>query len=101
MGCSVQRKKGFGEICSTFQYLKEAFTGGGDGLWTRACSNRPRGNGLKLKACTFRLDIRKEYVIQRGCGFPICERVQRQAGWDCVQLVQWKEPQAGELDLHI
>ena len=42
-----------------FQYLKGAYKEEGDRLFNRACSDRTRGNGFKLKEGRFRLDKRK------------------------------------------
>ena len=44
-----------------FQYLKRAYRKAGKGLFIRACSNRTRGNGFKLKESRFRLDIGKKF----------------------------------------
>ena len=44
-----------------FQYLKGAYRKAGEGLFIRACSNRTRGNGFKLKDERFRLDIRNKF----------------------------------------
>jgi len=40
-------------MCS-FQYLKGAHKKIGEGLFTRVCSDRTRGNGFKLKKGRFR-----------------------------------------------
>ncbi|KAK4816400.1 hypothetical protein QYF61_016717 [Mycteria americana] len=67
-----------GHLIATFQCLKGAYEKDGDRLFSRACSNRTRGNGFKLKEGRFRLHMKKtffydehgktlEQVAQRGC----------------------------------
>ena len=48
-----------------FQYLKGAYKKAGEGLFTRACSDRPRANGFKLQEGRFRLDVRKKFFTVR------------------------------------
>jgi len=46
-----------------FQYLKGSYRKEGDGLFSRVCGDRTRGNGFQLKEGRFRLDIRKKSFI--------------------------------------
>jgi len=60
--CAEQGTKVCGVRCGTeglpvlpaFQYLKGAYRKDGEGLLTRVCSDRTRGNGCKLKEGRFR-----------------------------------------------
>jgi len=45
--------------------LKGACRKDGEGLFTRACSDRTRENSSKLKEGRFRLDIRKKFFTVR------------------------------------
>jgi len=51
----------WGDLTAAFQYLKGAYRKDGEGLFTRMCSDRTRGNDSKLKEGRFRLDIRKKF----------------------------------------
>jgi len=56
---SLEKKKLQGNLIAAFQ--KGAYRKAGEGLFIRACSNRTRGNGFKLKDERFRLDIRNKF----------------------------------------
>jgi len=48
-----------------FQYLKGASRKEGDNLFSKACCDRTRSNGFKLREGRFRLDIRKKFFTMR------------------------------------
>ncbi|KFQ76770.1 hypothetical protein N337_09100, partial [Phoenicopterus ruber ruber] len=62
---SLEKTRLRGEPRAAFQYLKGAYKKAGEGLLTRACGDRTRGNGFKLKEGRFRLDRRKKFFTLR------------------------------------
>ena len=48
-----------------FQYIKGAYKNDQKRLFSKACSDRTRGNDFKLKEGRFRLDIRKKLFMTR------------------------------------
>jgi len=57
--------KAAGKACSSFQYLKGAYRKDGENLFSKACRDRTRGNGFKLRESRFRLHIRKKFFTVR------------------------------------
>jgi len=49
-----------GDLIVDFQCLKGAYKKGEDRFFSRACCDRTRGNGFKLKEGRFRQDISKK-----------------------------------------
>ncbi|KGL97090.1 hypothetical protein N301_03619, partial [Charadrius vociferus] len=62
---SLEKRRLRGDLIAVFQYLKGAYRRAGEGLFTRACSDRMRGNGYKLEEGRFRLNIRKKFFTLR------------------------------------
>ncbi|KFV90313.1 hypothetical protein N327_12568, partial [Fulmarus glacialis] len=62
---SLEKRRLWGDLIVVFQYLKGAYKKDGDKLFSRACCDRARGNGFKLKEGRFRLDRRKKFFTVR------------------------------------
>jgi len=62
---SLEKRRLRRDLIVAFQYLKGAYEKDGERLFSRACCDRTRGNGLKLKEGKFRLDIRKNFLMVR------------------------------------
>ena len=62
---SLEKRRLWGDLIATFQYLEGAYKKDGARLFSRACYNRTRSNGFKLKEGRYRLDIRKEVFTVR------------------------------------
>jgi len=62
---SLGKRRLRGDLTAACQYLKEAYKKDGEALFTRACSDRTRGNGFKLKKGRFTLDIQKKFFTVR------------------------------------
>ena len=62
---SLEKRRLQGDLIAAFQFLKGAYKKAGEGIFTRACSDRTRGNGFKLQEGRFRLDARKKFFTVR------------------------------------
>ena len=63
---SLEKRRLQGDLLrSAYQQLKGAYKRAGEGLFTRTCSDRTRGNGFKIKEGRFILDLRKKFFTVR------------------------------------
>ena len=56
---SMEKRRLWGDLTVAFQYSKGRR---GNGFLTWVDSDRPRGNGFKLRQGRFRLDIKKKFL---------------------------------------
>jgi len=91
---SLEKRRLWGDLVSAFQYLNEDFKKDGDKLFSRACSNRTRGNGFKLREGRFRLDIGKKSFAVRVVTH--CNRLPREVA-DAPSLQTFKASLGGAL----
>ncbi|KFV49792.1 hypothetical protein N341_01106, partial [Tyto alba] len=61
----LEKRRLQGDLIVAIKYLKEAHKKDGHKLFSRACCDRTRGNGFKLKEGRFILDVRKKFLIVR------------------------------------
>ena len=62
---SLEKRRLWGDLTVACQHLKGAYRKAGEGLFTRACSDRMRSNGFKLQEGRFRLDVRQKFFTVR------------------------------------
>ncbi|PKU47143.1 rna-directed dna polymerase from mobile element jockey- hypothetical protein [Limosa lapponica baueri] len=62
---NLEKRRSWGDLIVAFQYLRGVYRKDGEILFTKACSDRTRGNGFKLERSRLRLDIRKKFFTMR------------------------------------
>ena len=61
----LEKRKLQGHLIVAFQYLKAVYRKDGNNLFSKACCDRTRSNGFKVREGRFRLDIRKKFFTMR------------------------------------
>jgi len=81
----LEKRRLWGDLTAAFQYLKGAYKKDGDRLFSKACCDRTRGNGFKLKKSRFRLAIGKKFfnvrVVRLCTGCP--KKLWMPPPWKC------------------
>ena len=80
-------KTSWGDLIAAFQYLKRIYMKEEDRLFSRACCDRTRENGFKLKVERFRLDIRSSFTIRMlKDGHRLLKLVVDALSWETVKV---------------
>ena len=62
---SLEKRRLQGDLIAAFRYIKGAYKRDGDRLFTKACSDRTRGNSFKLTEGRVRSDVRRKFFMMR------------------------------------
>ena len=62
---SLEKRRLGVDLVAAFQYLKGTYKKDGDKHFSKACCNRTRGSGFKLREGRFRLVIGKKFFMVR------------------------------------
>jgi len=62
---SLEKRRLQQDLLVSFQYLKGTYRKDGDNVFSKACCDRTRSNGFKLREGRFRLDKRKKLFTMR------------------------------------
>ena len=59
----MERKRVWGDLIVTFQYINKAYKQGGERFFIKSYSVNTKKNGFKLKYVRFRVGIRKNFLL--------------------------------------
>jgi len=62
---SLEKRRLQEDLIVAFRYLKGAYRKAGDNHFSKACCDRTRRNGFRLREGRFRLDVRKKFFTMR------------------------------------
>jgi len=86
---SLEKRRLRGDLIAAFQYLKGACRKDGENIFSRACSDRTRSNGFKLREGRLTLD--KEEIFYDEGGETLGQIGQRSSGGP----ITWKHSRPG------
>lgn len=91
---SLKKRLLWNYLIAAFQYLR-AYKKSGEGLFTRACHDRTKGNGFTLQESRFRVDSRKKVftgrVVRHWDRLP--RKVVSDLYWRCLGQTGWSSEQ--------
>ncbi|KAK4816181.1 hypothetical protein QYF61_012471 [Mycteria americana] len=82
---SLEKQRLWGDLIAAFQYLEGAYKKDRDKSFSKACCDRTRGKGFKLKEGRFIGSETLAQIAQRGGRRPIPGNIQGQVGWGSEQ----------------
>jgi len=62
---SLEKRRLWGNLVAAFQYIKGAYRKEGENIFSKACCDRTRSNGFKLREGRIRSDVRKTFFTMR------------------------------------
>jgi len=62
---SLEKRRLGGYLIVVFHYLKGTYSKDGDNLFSKACCDRTRSNGFKVREGIFKLDIKKKFFTSK------------------------------------
>lgn len=88
---SMKKRLLWNYLIAAFRYIR-AYKKSGEGLFTRACRDRTKGNGFTLQESRFRVNSRKKSLYWEGSE-ALGQAAQKGGQWPVLEMFRtdWKE----------